>query len=285
MLFLPSCQFAKKESIPIENLLPRETDFPGWSISQKPVKKTGERLKNHLSGRYELYKLYTISSVAHAEYSSFDDSKRKISVEIFSARSPLNAYGIMSYERHYSKNRISSADLSYITPFGHYSCKGQRYIRISASVKYNNSARDLLHIARIISFRIEEVQSPIPNYLKNFGKVKDFTYIKPEDSDIPSLNDIFMTRKNILSKNYLVLYKPESNPKNALNKFLNIINDKKSPFNIVEYGKTKIACRKMEDEVYIFITLHHKYIIIIKYPVSITEGKIVSKIIYDKFNI
>lgn len=287
LLFIASCQFVKKESVPIQNLLPRETGMPGWIVSEKPVMKTGEALKNYLSDRYELYQQYSISSVAYAAYRSHEDSIKKISVEIFSTQSTLNAFGIMSYERYYSKSRLSSTNVAFNSPDSHFRCKGPYYIRIS-STHYTNNTRDLMHVAKLITNQIDDEKSVLPGYIRLFsgnGTTQRFAYIKPADPDISSLQNMFLFELNISSKDYSVLYRTESSFKNVLDRFLQIINDKKQPFTIVEYGKRKLACRKINSTLYVFITLYREYIIVIKYPESIDEGKRISELIFNKIDL
>ena len=90
-----SCALFQTETNDMEDLLPRETDVPGWIRSGSILSYTGSNIKKYNKD----YTGLGIDKFTSAIYESINNSDIKIKVEVIRFNSALNAYGFYSVKR------------------------------------------------------------------------------------------------------------------------------------------------------------------------------------------
>ena len=92
-----SCSLFQSEVDDVEDLLPRETDVPGWLRSNPVSSYSGRNIKKYNKDYTEL----GIEKLSYSVYESIDNSDIKMKVEVIRFDSVLNAYGFYSVSRGY----------------------------------------------------------------------------------------------------------------------------------------------------------------------------------------
>jgi hypothetical protein len=263
-----------------KNLLPRETEIPGWVVEKNSVRyiTTIAELPGEDSQRYGIY---GFEELIAAKYRSINDPS-VVTVEIFRLNSALNAFGLFSFERGFSGEESGLEWTSFLSLRGLFFIRGNYYIRVMIDNRHNKYKKDLLIISRIIYQKIFQREG-LPGYVTLFdGKnyLHNLIYYKNVYPGFPLLEDIFLRKKVINKREYLVFFKRSDSPSRALWVFDRIINNKNQPFIATEYGRRKIAFHRKGEEKHIFISLYREWLFGVLNAEKMKEGDTIVKILY-----
>jgi len=92
---ISSCSLFQSEVDSVKDLLPRDSDVPGWVRIDTPLYYNGNKIKKY----NREYAGYEIEKIASCLYQSIDDQQIKVKLEVIKFNSVLNAYGFFSIKR------------------------------------------------------------------------------------------------------------------------------------------------------------------------------------------
>jgi len=92
VLFTASCSLFRTEIDTVTDMLPRDTDLPGWSRISLPVEYNGSSIKKYKKDYHRI----GIDRLSSSTYQSIEQGKPSITVEIIRFKNLLNSYGFFS---------------------------------------------------------------------------------------------------------------------------------------------------------------------------------------------
>lgn len=95
LVSLSSCSLFQSETDNVVDLLPRDSDVPGWIRINSVLYYKGKEIKKY----NREYNGLEIDKLAVCSYQSIDDDNIKIKLEVIKFESVLNAYGFFSTKR------------------------------------------------------------------------------------------------------------------------------------------------------------------------------------------
>ena len=265
----------------MRNMLPRETEIPGWGIMENSVRYT-TNIDEYFGGDVERYKNYGLEELTVAKYRTVHDHSI-LTVEIFHMNSALNTFGLFSFERGFSEEESGLEWTSFLSSKGLFFIKGSYYIRLRIDNRKNKFKRELLMISGIIYKRIFLGGSGLPEHIALFnGKnyLNNLMYYKGAYPELPLLKDIFLRKRRIRDRAYLLFFKRSDSSSRALRIFDGLINNKKQPFITTDYGRIKAAFHRESSERHIFISQYREWLFGVLYVEDIREGKDIIGILY-----
>ena len=248
-----SCSLFQSEVDDADNLLPRETDVPGWTKSNI-LSYTGRNIKKYNKD----YTGLGITRLSSAVYESIYNPDIKIKIEVIRFDSVLNAYGFYSVKR------------------------GPGIFDIGETNEFSTDRLSIIHIGNyIVCSRTENEEPSLKGELGTFSKIP-FNYI----------GDNYMKNKlpeslNILKNNYGIIYNAAGHSKFPFlektvstqwkwnNRLINVFYCEYSSFydaygvfkkNIVDNyivsssDEIYTAFKKDDDGKYIFISVKNRWI-------------------------
>jgi hypothetical protein len=265
----------------MRNMLPRETEIPGWGIMENSVRYTTD-IAEYFGGDVERYKNYGLEELIVAKYRTIHDHSI-LTVEIFHMSSALNAFGIFSFERGFSGDESGLEWTAFLSARGLFFIRESYYIRLKIDNRENRFKRELLMIAGIIYERIFRGGSGLPEYIGLFNSknyLNNLIYYRGAYPELPLLKNIFLRKKQVRDREYLVFFKRSDSTSRALRIFDRLINNKKQPFIATEYGRIKIAFHRESIERHIFISQYREWLFGVLYADDIREGRDIIMILY-----
>ncbi len=278
-----SCSIFKISSENDLEILPRETEVPGWKIELPPKRYTRSDINEYLKGTTTQYEKYDFRELIVAGYISVDNSSMKISAEIYRMSSPLNAFGILSYERGFNHKDAKICGNSYSTPKGFFARKGAYYIRIIANKEYENALDDFTVFAQLICNNIKIEKEVMPDYLSLFGNngLKDLVYRIDEYPAFPELRNFFVRRTKISGKKRSIFFAKRDSRYDSFQEFSNLLKDKDNPFILSSTEEMQIAFQEKGNRGFTFISVYSEWIFGIISANSMTEGKKIINFLYE----
>ena len=241
-------------------LLPRETEIPGWVVQENSERYV--TTIDEISGVYsKRYRIYGFEGLLAAKYRSMHDPAL-LTVEIIRLSSALNAFGLFSIERGFSGDESGLNWTSFFSPRGLFFIRGNYYVRMMIDNRLTALKKELLNIAGVIYQKIAQGED-IPGYIALFdGKnfLNNLVYHKGAHPALPLLEDIFLRKKTIDGREYLVFFKRSDSPSRALRIFNRLINNREQPFIATEYGKRKIAFQRKGEDRHVFVSLCREWL-------------------------
>lgn len=263
-----------------KDLLPRETEIPGWVVQENSVRyvTTADELSGVDSKRY---RIYGFEDLLAAKYRSMHDPAL-VTIEIIRLSSALNAFGLFSIERGFSGDESGLDWTSFLSPRGLFFIRGDYYVRIMIDNRLPALKKDLLIIAGVIYQKILQGED-LPGYIALFdGKsfLNNLIYHKNDHPELPLLKDIFLRKKTIDKREYLVFFKRSDSPSGALRIFNRLINNEDQPFIATEYGRRKIAFQRKGGDKHIFVSLYREWLFGVLNAENMQGGDAAVKILY-----
>ena len=255
-----------------DDLLPRETEIPGWVISESQSDFTAETVAEYIKNPEEirLLSLYGFNKLSVSKYKTLSSPEKEIAIEIYRMDSSINSFGILGMMRPEnaadteSSTGYSTSDgcrISYIhpysTPEGIFFTKGAYYIKILYTMK-GISINDLNMFSKIICENIKE-DNPLPGYLSLFAD-KDGTVIYNIEGlqKFPGVKKIFVKKVRLFEKTGTVFFARRNSPDISAGEFSNLLKNRQ--FTLSSAGDSRTAFTKISDEEYIFVSVFREWI-------------------------
>jgi hypothetical protein len=261
VVLLLSCASLRSGGVSMTELLPRETEIPGWQLSDAGSHDSGELTPDERASGAE--------EKVSALYCSMSRGKRTAGVEILRFGSALEAFGLFSIERSSLKDikrngpDYAAASDAIIFRLGRF------YIRIriqpdkkSARADYSADA-DFFY--GIIRDRLESMGGsdamPEAAYLFSAaGDYSDLIYFRRGDPLLPQLDRVYARPKELRGRIRRVYYSDRNSAMEAQSLFASILSGASSGFTLARSGPVPVAFRKLPGGGILCISFHRQWI-------------------------
>jgi hypothetical protein len=272
VLQLTSCSFLPRTPT-IVDILPRETDVPGWNIAQQYRTSSLKKIRelNSLCAEYDPVELIA------AEYGRISDETKTISLEIIRFRSALDSFGMYSRDRGLDGAVSAEGDKDCASDGNVFSRHGKYYVRIRGE---NLDAQE--------SEAIEQFRSVVKQNLKGKGgdeSLPDSLFIFSQDRStgnivyykkgmglVPGLKNVSVMRRALGGKKTDVLYAKMTSVLDAEQQFNAILKTGGNAFILSKIGSLETAIRIISDTEYLFVSHYKQWIFGVRNADTMNEG-------------
>ena len=280
-----SCATFQIHSDKTEDLLPRETEIPGWRIDISPKNYSVKYLQGYIKNPEEnrLFNLYGIEELSVAKYKNISTPSKQITIEIFKMNSVINAFGILSIEKDEEYKETKMCDDSYTNNEVTLARKSNYYIKIK-SIDYPESLADQELFCKLICDKMKNTSDALPAYLSLFEK-KDgrshLRYLIEGYPKLPELQNIFSRKIELTGKTRTIFFAKRDTSYLSLGELSNLLKNKERQFIMSGAGDLQIAFYKIKEKEFIFVSVFKEWIIGIFDAESISEGERTINILHN----
>lgn len=273
-----SCGTLSVSAPDITDLLPRDTDTPGWTMPAGPKKFKAEEVSAFAGARAEDLRRYGFEEAVSAEYASLNDPGRTLAMEIIRLRNPLDAFGIFSIERGFDYQPSGIGADSCRSRGVLALVRGPYYIRVMAAKDYANVAGDMEALARVAGANItpENGDAELPVWAGLLGGSDprfNLAWYPGGHPAIPSLRAFFLRKIVLFNQERLVFFTRRDSAPSAAGEYGVLLNDRSSPFFLLGGGEPKMAFRKSERDTLVFLCHSREWIFGVMNASGIEDGK------------
>lgn len=280
-----SCAIFQINSDKTENLLPSETESPGWLMDTSPKNYTAKNLQKYNNNAEEtlLLNLYGLKELSTVRYKNISIPSNQITVEIYKMSSAVNAFGILSVTKNEDYEEIKICEDSYVNDALTLARKENYYIRIK-STGYPGSVKDRESFCRQICDKIIKAGNALPAYSTLFGKANErsrLRYVIEGYQNLPELKKIFIRKIEISGKINTIFFTKRGTSHAALGELSNLLKNKERQCIMSEAGDLQTAFFKINDQEFIFVSVFKEWIIGILDAETIAEGERTINILHN----
>ncbi len=255
-----SCTFLPKPGTTAD-YLPRDTDVPGWVLTQKYSLKSSRKIAQVAPHSSE----YDPVEMVGADYNYLSDNSRTISVRVFKFRTMLYAFGLYGRERGFDRDAQFSGDDTYVLDRGLFSHLGKFYVSVSAGSGGECDPAVLHHFLGVVRQNLKGQAGPdkLPDYilsLSDRGSSRDIIYYKDGLATIPGVRDLFVTRRYISGTSYDLVYSRLPNAFDAEQTFHKILKAGSGSFILTKIGSIQPAIKAVSSTEFLFISHYKQWI-------------------------
>ncbi|GEM_PF-1935307 len=284
---LSSCALVQGGRLEPAQILPRETDVPGWRLHTPPVAVRGSALALFLKEKMPLFHGYGLREIVVAEYEGLDDADRRIVIEIYRMRSPLDAFGIFSSMRGFadSKRTIAPWPDTYCAEGSCYLFRERCYIRLGVSRPEKEVYTQLSPFVEAIEEAMPPTGDPLPPYAYCFGKHGDregLAYVAEGDPAHPLRAGFFMRKKGFASSAKVIIYTKRRSEAEAVREFSALVCGGGDSFAMLRSGEYQSAVRGPGERGYECIALYRGWLFGVLDAAAIGEGEAVLRELYEE---
>lgn len=284
---LSSCALVQDRQLKPAQLLPRETDVPGWRLHTPPGEVRGSAMALFLKEKMPLFQGYGLREIVLAEYEGLDNTKRRIVIEIYRMRSPLDAFGIFSRNRGFpdSKNRDAPWPDAYCA--GSSCCLFREcfYIRLAVSQSEMEIFNQLSPFVEALEGSMQAAGDPLPSYAYCFGKHGEregLVYVAKGDPAHPLRTGFFMRKKDFASSAKVIIYTKRRSEAEAMREFSGLVCGGEDSFAMLRSGEYQSAVRGPGRRGYELIALYRDWLFGVLDAAAIGEGEAALRDLYKE---
>ncbi len=243
------------------DLLPRETEVPGWVVSHRAVINR----KKEIGQINEDYARYDPDILVHAEYHYLSDKNKTVSLELLRYGSSLDAFGIFSMERSFRSPIRLMDDESYYSDMACYSRLGNFYVKITGRDLGDERDSILDQYRTVVSKNLKNQAKvePLPGeayLLFDNRSTRDLIYYKKGVPDLAGSEDAYVVQRSMLQRKYKVFYMKRSTFGDAVKGFRNILKSAGGSYILSKIGNYEAAIRPLENHEYQYISYYKHWI-------------------------
>jgi hypothetical protein len=277
-----SCSsFPKPESV-IE-ILPRETDLPGWVVSKQAVVYEGKDIRLVCPE----YARYDPLIMARAEYHYLSDINKTVRVEVLGFGSSLDSFGLYSLERGWNIANRFLGDDDYINEKGRFSRLGNFYIKIAGETlgERREGTLDQFHAAvfRNLKRHVNDDSFPSEIFLLSDDRsTRETVFYKKGLPAIPASENLYVTRRNMFEKKYKIFYMKRSSVYDSEHEFHGILQSGGGSFMLSKTGNLETALLIMSEKEYLFISYYKHWIFGVLDAENMIVGNTIITVLFDE---
>lgn len=259
LIMVSSCIFMPKK-IAITDLMPRETDVPGWVVTRQ-VKSSGKKIAAVTTA----CALYNPQEYVAVLYTNLSDKKKTVTAEVFTFSSALDAFGAFSVERGFAESNKFVSDDDYSSARGLFFRVGKNYVRI-AGEGLGEQAVETLDQFRVVLQQNMKMPSNIDLFPDNMfifsadRSTRNIIYHKHGIDSIPGTGPLFVTRRPLFEKMYLSWNMKLPGAYDADRKFQDILKQGSGELLLNKIGKLPVAVRIIKDREHLLICCYKNWI-------------------------
>jgi hypothetical protein len=274
-LALSSCSLFPRTPT-ISDVMPRETDVPGWSVERQYRTRSSRKMSQFSP----LYGEHDPAELAITEYAHVSDKSKTVRVEMIRLGSSLDSFGFFSRERGLGRAFQIIDDNTYATPGCLYARIGMYYIKISYE---NLGDQDRSIIDQFLGVVRENLKSlagdnSLPDQLFLFSKnhsTRDIVYYKRKMDAVPGLKNATVVRRVLAGKKYDLVCAVYSTAFDAEQEYLGILKAGGGDYVLTKVGKLQPAIRIISDTEYLFICQYKQWIFGVLDADTMNEGNMI----------
>jgi hypothetical protein len=282
-----SCVLVQDWQMEPAQLLPRETEVPGWRLHTPPGVVRGSAMALFLKEKMPLFQSYGLRDIVLAEYERLDDTNRRIMIEIYRMRSPLDAFGIFGRTRGFADSKNLSAPWPDAYCAGGSCClfREQWYIRLGVSHSDRDIYNQLSPFIESIEGSIPPAGDPLPSYAYCFGKHGEregLAYVAKGDPAHPLRAGFFMRKKGLVSSAKVIIYTKRRSEADAMREFSALVCGGEGSFAMLRSGEYQSAVRGPGERGYELIAIYRDWLFGVMDAAAIGEGEAVLRELYKE---
>jgi len=265
------CSFFQRQDISIIDILPRDTDVPGWTRTAEPGIYTDDDIQRYNAD----YAGIGLQSMAVCSYSYIDDRERIMRVEAMRFNTVLNSYSFFSRVNGFGET-IPCPEDEFYTQGASVFRAGEYIVFVTITGENLNNIRDMkvfLDAAReyIGDNYSKDQLPPVYNLLKRTG-ASCVLYSRRGIEPIPGLNSVYYASVKDNDTSYGVFLSDRGTGYESLDLF-NKITGKK--YIIMRADDSGSAFIKDRNGLYTFISVYDRWIFGCWGVSDINYGKVV----------
>jgi hypothetical protein len=205
----------------------------GWKQAGKIQTYTPDTLDGYINGDADLYLAYDFEELKVAEYHK--GQKAAITVDVYRHRSPLQAFGIYSQERHPGANFVDVGVQGYLEDHALNFLSGNNYVKITGYDIGPEEQTTLLSFAMAVTGSLGG-KGAFPSMLATFppeGKVKNSEkFIARKFLGYPFLHSAFSADYDVSGRDFklfIIEGKDQADCRDMLEKYLDRLGMKDKP--------------------------------------------------------
>jgi hypothetical protein len=269
---LNSCSFLPRVPT-IVDILPRETDVPGWDIAQQyrtsSVKKIGEL--------NAIYAEYDPAELIAAEYTRISDATKTVRLEIIRFRTALDSFGMYSRDRGLDGPGRAEGDEAGRSEGSVFFRQGKYYVRIQGERLDAQESGAIEQFRGVVSqnLKIKGRDEALPDALFLFSpdrSTRDIVYYKKGIDAVPGLMNLSVMRRALAGKKVDVLYTKMATILDAEQQFHAILKTGGDAFILSKIGSLETAIRIISDTEYLIVSHYKQWIFGVRNADTMNEG-------------
>ncbi|HOO72056.1 MAG TPA: hypothetical protein PK926_09860 [Spirochaetota bacterium] len=256
---ITSCTIFEPTTPQLIDLLPRETDTPGWLVRNREL-----LLPEQMTDDNRIYALFNAEKCARAFFYSLADERLTLMVEIIKFPTPFHCFGLFSFERGFDTPFIESAEDSYLTQKGMFVWKGDYYVKVT-STENTLPTKEFRVFGSIASGNISSLASRVklPPHVYTFSdnySTKDLVYYIQGHRLLPGSEKVFVRKKVIFDEQRYVFFVRYDSSLAATEGYVKILNSASPGFIMAKEGDLQMNFRKGDGKRYVFLSIHREYL-------------------------
>jgi len=219
-----SCLFGLRSGTRIQDLLPRETDVPGWAQQNGNFFRSAKSIRK-LNGNYAIC---NVKAVALADYYSISAPEDVINVRVIKCETTLDSFGLFTLEKGFSTVRYEKDD-SYYSDNGLYFRKGDYYVRLETKNIEDIKKGDLSQFREIIDNLLDPIyiKDELPGWIHVFSQSKNLTDVvlyKNGSPLLPGVKNLIVRKRIAQDKIIFIFFSRINGDKNGSDLIYTIVN-------------------------------------------------------------
>ncbi len=270
-----SCSLFPKTST-ISDVMPRETDVPGWVVERQYRTSSSWRMAQI----GPLYSEHDPSGLAITEYAHLSDKSKTVRVELIRLGSSLDSFGFFSRERGFDGSYRFIDDNTYASAKCLYARIGRYYIKISFENLGDQEANIPEQFLAVVRENLKKLAGDdlLPDQLFLFSKkssTRDIVYYKRKMDAIPGLSNAVVVRNTLTGKKHDLVYATCSSSYNAEQEYMDILKAGGNNYIMTRIGKLQPAIRIISETEYLFICQYKQWIFGVLDADTMDEGNLI----------
>jgi len=255
-----SCTVFEPASPQLVDLLPRETDAPGWLMGGRESIAAGDIKKEN-----RLYAIFGAEGYAREVFHSISDQSVTTLVEIVKFPTSFHCFGLFSFERGFDTVFFESAENYYITQKGMFIWKGDYYIKITSSAGTMSMVKGYSVFGSAVSGAIGSMAKEIklPSYVYTFSdnySTGDLVYYIQGHRLLPGSEKIFVRKKIVFDEPSYVFFSRYDSPASASEIYGRMLGVADPGYIVTKEGNLQMNFRQGDGERLVFMAVYKDYI-------------------------
>jgi|GEM_PF-1942195 len=256
-----SCSMFAPAKPQLINVLPRETDVPGWLLRNKVAfQKQGA-----IESVNRVFVLFGVKDYAGAVFYSLSDETVMVTVELMKLPSSFHSFGLFSFERGFDPRAVESEETRFIDKDGAFVWKGEYYIRVTSN-KPGKIDEDCF--ATFSSITVSNIDghastTELPDYVYTFSEnysTRDLVYYVMGHRLLPGSKHVFVRKKTIQQKERYVFFIRESSSLKSSEMYNAILSTTRPSFIITKSENILMGYARGDGARLVFISLYRDYV-------------------------
>lgn len=256
VLLVSSCALFRTGTESITDILPRDTDVPGWSRTADASSFTESTIESYK----KTYSGLGIVSIASCGYRSFGENGRNITVEIIKFNDILNSYSFFSSVKGLDFTGTCSEE-EFLNETTSMIRMGEYIILVTVDRPDLNNYKDLKTFSDTARGNIGDKYTteklPAVYSILSRAGAGCVLYSRKGIEKLPGINRIYYGAITENDKKYYVFLSDRESFYNSLNIFQKIITKK---YIIIKADNTQSAFTKDETGLYSFVSVYDRWI-------------------------